>query len=573
MDDLSRLHHQLPSLVESFSDPTDASNSSISSIAANKPNLQANLTLLEHALSQHFNTAIPLKPRQIPLLCLPPEIRTMVLEYLLLSSALADEKCHKISTKYGADVKYGLSPAIIETCRTLYFEGIPILYHRNTFVVVQQTPVKGWDDPNLFIHPVTRFLNQDLTKPPHPDYLAGTRNIRNWRIVSGAYLGQSNIRAYDSPDDPQLQNLSPVNYHVLYSPSFMNLFVRMISKNTTNSLYFLLLPPTTEFEIFGKRINMKAHASAFQELLVVLDTIRNVKSVKLRSPKVDGHRIGEKLRSQLIALEQRMGSNDPVELVSDLREKLCKYVVPFERCKVLQIELRGDHHLQLDPERMGEEYAKFRSRKAMNPPMAVNPFRPQGHSYHLFPIHPVEQDMSNTLAEQRRQNIKGFKFLRNRILVYLEPQYQRMTTAMHSVGLIKPLLEGIIHDPLSLQYLQPAEVYEMTNPIHLEEAMFAFQRDMPWLFRHIITHNDDMYNGYLKQEREHSLENLQDAYADGDLVNFARHALEIIEDMRKQYFEIYEARKEVFSRDLSDRGSTLALEVETEGWFIPTVPT
>jgi hypothetical protein len=72
-----------------------------------------------------------------------PELREMVYEYLLVNPELA--KCTAISfrsksgrseaCRYGADVKYGLTPSILAVCRQANEEAHRFLYEKNTFVV------------------------------------------------------------------------------------------------------------------------------------------------------------------------------------------------------------------------------------------------------------------------------------------------------------------------------------------------------------------------------------------------------------------------------------------------------
>ncbi|KAF3939970.1 hypothetical protein ABW19_dt0210359 [Dactylella cylindrospora] len=79
------------------------------------------------------------------LLTIPPEIRLMVLEYLLISQNFSEETGQPEVWPYSSTGDYSfaafdektpaLYPQILRTCKKIYEEGIALLYSKNTFCI------------------------------------------------------------------------------------------------------------------------------------------------------------------------------------------------------------------------------------------------------------------------------------------------------------------------------------------------------------------------------------------------------------------------------------------------------
>lgn len=86
------------------------------------------------SLSQQEGRVTMIQTTKSALDKLPPEVRVMIYKELLVNPMLATYEAIDPDTWYGQDSEYGLSPALLRTCRRVYEEALEILYDQ-TFII------------------------------------------------------------------------------------------------------------------------------------------------------------------------------------------------------------------------------------------------------------------------------------------------------------------------------------------------------------------------------------------------------------------------------------------------------
>ena len=112
---------------------------------------------------------------------LPLELRVKIYEFLLINPELGQARWIGESTGYGATFKYGLTPALLRTCRWILEEASPVLYGSNTFVIA----CTSFNKNLLSRSPLTRHMRpRHLQNHTLFDGISFFGSIRRWRVIT-----------------------------------------------------------------------------------------------------------------------------------------------------------------------------------------------------------------------------------------------------------------------------------------------------------------------------------------------------------------------------------------------------
>lgn len=111
------------------------------------------------------------------LLCVPREIRLMILRWLLRSSS-------PLKSRYDINVHpreylHDLYPQILSTCRTLHAEGSAVLYTENAFEMTLNLPTQSYDP---YVQIASRCNGQEISTMQE---LPVMRQIKHLRLLFG----------------------------------------------------------------------------------------------------------------------------------------------------------------------------------------------------------------------------------------------------------------------------------------------------------------------------------------------------------------------------------------------------
>ncbi|TGO42571.1 hypothetical protein BHYA_0007g00710 [Botrytis hyacinthi] len=120
---------------------------------------------------------------------LPLEVRRMIYKELLVNPVLGTMKAIEADTEFGVEVIYGLTPAILRTCRSIYEEASEVLYDQ-TFIIKCDYNYRGGSlgqRPAMSCPcPILRYrykLTSPLTRLEIPVKSSAMTQARSWKVL------------------------------------------------------------------------------------------------------------------------------------------------------------------------------------------------------------------------------------------------------------------------------------------------------------------------------------------------------------------------------------------------------
>lgn len=535
---------------------------SVSHLQNTVDDLRTTLQKFQYLVSQNSPGLAAIGPPISPLLKkFPTEIRLKIYRYLLVNPQLGEAMWTGTNTEYGKDFKYHLSPNILRVCRTIYDEALPILYD-NTFIFVCHR--RNWKDGDLISHipqcPLTRYISPDVGPMIQrnennytqdifdfetvPNFLA----VRRWKVITMDFACRFRDRPVPS------KSLAGLLQAVCDSPQKLKEFTVKV----------VLSKPYWHPENAAKQVEYsKSHFTAIGKALGVLRNVEKADlglALKKELPTGADHKTYHwpsehpiyttKISNQYTKI---MTGNFPLERVFVMNQHLLSYAQSFERDPQFQLEMNPNF------QKMTEQ------NNSALPSVNNNPFQmTERCMYTAEPcVHMVEDRLRDAMEASEGQDSVAFKSHRKVIINYLDPQYRRIVSAMNklhqfiqsqktSLGFFDPDVSD--SDYLELICEQALEA--------LEDTTESFRRDissrMKLQLRKPETRATKYRFKYDDLPRERCIAQLAtmfDHSADDMLpVNEFIEIFKLAaDDMQKQYMEIRQARKNLYSADGPER--------------------
>ncbi|TGO49883.1 hypothetical protein BCON_0197g00150 [Botryotinia convoluta] len=459
---------------------------------------------------------------------------------------------------------YDLSPEILRTCQNIYFEASEILYSCNTFFFVGVSQYDGDHFQGIFQRcPITRYsttTKRFKTQKVWSRYILTMQKVRRWKIIIGTVELSSTWGRC---------NLSPFCREICNAPlPPTSLEIIVMSEEGTGAI------PVPVYLIK----TVKRLKSAV-ELVQALRNLRNIGELRFANAKptdcprfydhfseniiyreVDyvtkdtlHHPIPLLLQAELQAL---VTGNSPVELLCNMNQCLLNYAKTYERFNPYRKEMgrnrvhRGDSLYELTRRvKLGPK--KPADRRIISPTeIWLNPYWP--HNYHKLQHHlrhPVEVglDKCNTAADDndavtfKRREIYTFSSENTNINMAYSTLIEREPSS----------------DLISQGYCDSTMEEQAANDCVLLEAYAdTFKRGQTFATKAMIARMRAEFDGYYNsmpreiaiQQAMQAIQNSQDrcnydVWADNFIIAF--------DDMENQFEEIQEARREIYSWDIS----------------------
>jgi hypothetical protein len=146
---------------------------------------------------------------------LPAEVRNMIYSLLLVNPILGERSSILRGDDFGERTAYGLTPALLATCKQIYREASHILYEKNIFIM--SFPPR-YDEifNHLNVSPVTRYGVQDCFGRS----AAAISKVRVWKLI----VSSCHPRVSSLPSDG------------------FSIFCRIIYYSSPKSIELLLVP-------------------------------------------------------------------------------------------------------------------------------------------------------------------------------------------------------------------------------------------------------------------------------------------------------------------------------------------
>jgi hypothetical protein len=441
--------------------------------------------------------------------------------------------------------EYGLFPAILSTCRQISQEGAEILYGMNTFFFDCRkykfnSPIMGeWAPPGFF-----RYLGID--ELPRTRTL---KKVRNWKIVVSA-TQDANFAA----PDPRFVLLCR---EICSSPlQSLEVVIHLPSLASARSRPYPVFAPVLESKVF------------IEDLLKPLSMFRNVGRFRLDTgagenllPIAEGSKdlrmafgLSEGLGS---CLEFLITGDSPVILVFRMYDVLLRYASMFERYEEFRLAMATDY-LQT---RLGNR----------SPP----PYHHRSNPFQERPIHPVEDGLRKANILSNGDNLEEFLAIRDNVLEYLEPQYQRIAAAATATAdYVKSVKKrGCLFEPAGIHpYCNVTREDLAEAVLVLEDYAVTFARDMPEVTRRKVRLMNLDFDLYYSTQPRAFLLNQASALLNAmrkeegqiprkSLAHFVKVFKATVDDMDSQYLQIRSARRALFDHDGSHDPRTIDLEL------------
>lgn len=123
---------------------------------------------------------------------LPLEVRQMIYKELLVNPVLGTMKAIEADADFGAEAIYGLTPAILRTCRSIYEEASEVLYDQ-TFIIKCDYNYRGGSferrPVTSFPCPILRYrykLTFPRTRLEIPAKSLAMTQARSWKVLVGS---------------------------------------------------------------------------------------------------------------------------------------------------------------------------------------------------------------------------------------------------------------------------------------------------------------------------------------------------------------------------------------------------
>lgn len=243
-----------------------------------------------------------------------------------------------------------------------------------------------------------------------------------------------------------------------------------------------------------------------------------------------------------------------------MHERLVTYAQTFERNPIFKMDMELHYGVV-------ESYIKYG--------------RPSCGTSSIFkhdnPIHIVEQMLESASLASNTNNLKNFKIARQKVLEFLEPQYQRVVAAASEMAAhIKATKKtDELFDTLRPRGVRDFDGLAETYII-LRNYSSATSRDLTReIEAQIVLHPRRWELAYTILPRDKMMAELSQRLEDGDGKGFssleALHSLfkACVDDIGSQFLSIREARKAVFRDD--PVGTTKFLGMSLEDWMQPWI--
>ena len=131
---------------------------------------------------------------------IPVEVRIEIYRCLLKNPILGEPNSinNRFDSGYGSEIKYGLTPGILNTCHRIYNEASSIIYGENTFFIacIEGHISKGrllwgaeWEE-YINVSPLTRHWNDVKTRNDHIklENIPAFARVKHWKVLISQFL-------------------------------------------------------------------------------------------------------------------------------------------------------------------------------------------------------------------------------------------------------------------------------------------------------------------------------------------------------------------------------------------------
>ncbi|TGO44870.1 hypothetical protein BCON_0452g00020 [Botryotinia convoluta] len=506
------------------------------------------ITEANNQAASAFITIIPPSLQNIP-----TEIRRNIFICLLVSTELAEASSIDQIERYGADVKYGLSPQVLLVCRLFHEEGKEILYGLNHFIVESLPNIRieslNAIQPFTLCSPLTRWDNQPTTHLPTNSIQKtllhrnqGIRLVRKWRIILSA-------RLYELRSQDGLVELCRLlcELQVLSGGSLLR------------ELDVCIIPKGVEVK------HGYLDAVDMREILVPLELLRNIPRVSIRTASIseipdfvcrdqwfDTPLVTKSMlptapyRRLLIDL---MRGNSEVELSTKMFTALLEYAQAFERDpkfkKVMSLSFEEVATL------MAGEFSTLSDNPFLN-----KEFHPKGLAHTIEAGLQRARYMIEIINGDITQTTK-FKEERSVILQYLERQFFRISYASQELVEFVKLQKqkwGVFDPACTKQYNGFDMVIYTEAMVLLEDYVASFTRELDASTKRAVRAQFGLFgHRYEFMARETNLKRCRVAYNRRDPIIFRKYFQKVVGDMELQYFMILTTRSKLYDWDAGNR--------------------
>ncbi|KAI9646029.1 hypothetical protein NHQ30_005467 [Ciborinia camelliae] len=451
---------------------------------------------------------------------IPIELRYRIWKQLLVNPDLGEASSVTEKENRGAKTKYGLTPAILRVCKQTNVEGMEVLYRENTFVVCDSIS----HDYQILRSacPLTRYEQVE-----HQSKIF--TYVRNWRVI----LRTENFNNWDSPE---------VIHGLSHALSILK-FCRIICQSSPKSLELLLVPRKISYFPMNRH-DLQAD---LEFALKPFSILRNIEHFTIRPAQLDeipkdAIFKNSKMRfyptlpdpEHMSSLINLVRGNSEVELMHEMYQSLLQYSQGFERVP----EFKED---------MAEYGSSFQTRFDFNPFLGD-----------FGRAHPVEQGLYEARKALTGDNMMAFQACRSAILLYLEPQYQKIEQASHNLAQFmkeEKRSDGILnsHSPSFVlgRGLGANEMKATQAIILLEDYSTSFNRQLDASTKLEIRRQKNYYAADFESlYRESLMRHITAAFENHWWDRFWELYKQVVDDMDSQYLEIRAARKKLYGFDL-----------------------
>jgi hypothetical protein len=524
----------------------------------------------DEALRQlHAQISAPMPPISPNTTCsflkkLPLEMRNQVYGLVLINEDLATfRELSEYDDYRTKSFQYGLAPALLRTCRQINKEGSKVLYESNVFLIYFRNGLP-WT-------PLVQPLRYDGT-PAHLRNISGLLNLPNfqrvkqWKVLinvkSAEYLKAGVVQDQDR---------------------FLTYFCRILCISTPQSLDVVVRPGSFFFGKCAKANDWKCTPGSeflYDELkpfLEPLNLLRKVTRFSLggtagtefppqppSSEELDEASIQPRKVPWHIAdrIKLLVEGESLVALPFKMTDRLLSYAQAFEWNDTFRKNMDPDSGRKCDGWPSDDyDLDPYGNRVVYDwkMPDFCNPF---------LRTHPVEVGLSRAHSAAYRNKISQIKTQRELVVMFLEPQYQRIavaSTVMAQFIKREKRANGNFriaekdHDTKQVHLRFYAEAV-----VHLEDYAKAFARDVPPSIRYAIRLVQSRFDvlspcGDLVKPVSKLLGQLQIS-SDGQREFFRRYR-KAVDALDKRFLQIRQARKDLFDYDIDNPECDIDLEL------------
>ncbi|KAH7305632.1 hypothetical protein BKA65DRAFT_578488 [Rhexocercosporidium sp. MPI-PUGE-AT-0058] len=470
----------------------------------------------------------------------PVELRRKIYFYLVVSDKTSDLEPELTVDEYrihGASLKYGLTPAILLTCKQIYAEASEMLYADNTFAIECTRYYR--DKTTLGPCTLSRHHlpgNYEQPQLPIIQNLPAFDKVQHWKVT---------VR----PASPSIVMTEPQDQVTTFCRAtcrMATLKSLIISTQCGDCLdnaddrYLMRHVPEQE----------KYRAQRESNLMVTLkpfELFRGLATFDIKCPVCNKSMDGED--GNITNLQSLVKSEEPVHHVFKTYEVLLAYAQAFERIPRFRNDMASDrNHPPLS--------LSHRHRRELPRPTDLNPF--------VFPnVHPVEAALRLASATVDTNDYDEFK--KHRI------NYHRIASMTDQIMKLVEKLEikgcclGPHLYPFGKCNFQLDDDFNAMCLIRLDDYAQTFIRDSPDEIRLSLRRYDWIIKRlYADLPRERHIRNVQSAYDLEDFIKFRESLCLAAKDMYDQWLEIRQARLKLI--DFDWHSEQTGCEIDLEFW-------